>query len=242
MKEKLIVFVRAPELGKVKTRLAKAIGDRRALAAYKEMLGRLFGNLRYIACLQDPLAERRSPNRRGSRGNQCAGSETGAPSRRSLPPAANPVAVAHVELRFTPDDAGASVSAWLHPGWQLKPQGAGDLGEKLKRSFDESFQEGFERVVIIGSDAPEVTRKDIESAWHYLRDHDVVLGPAKDGGYWLIGLRGPQPSLFEGIPWSSSAVLEQTVLRVRAAGLTGHFLRTLADIDTEEDWRQFVAQ
>src|ERR1043166_9741672 len=87
MKEKLIVFVRAPELGKVKTRLAKAIGDRRALAAYKEMLGRLFGNLRYIACLQDPLAERRSPNRRGSRGNQCAGSETGAPSRRSLTPA-----------------------------------------------------------------------------------------------------------------------------------------------------------
>src|SRR5436309_2445791 len=148
MKQKLIVFVRAPELGKVKTRLAKAIGDQRALAAYEEMLGRLFVNLQ---------------------------------------------AVAQVELRCTPDDASASLRAWLQPGWQRKPQGAGDLGEKLKRSFDESFQEGFERVVIIGSDAPEVSRRDVELAWHHLGNHDVVLGPAKDGGYWLIGLRKAQP-------------------------------------------------
>ena len=196
MKQKLIVFVRAPELGKVKTRLAKAIGDQRALAAYEEMLGRLFVNLQ---------------------------------------------AVAQVELRCTPDDASASLRAWLQPGWQLEPQRAGDLGEKLTRAFDESFKKGFQRVVIIGSDAPEVTRQDVELAWHHLADHEVVLGPAKDGGYWLIGLHKEHPELFEDISWSTDAVLEETLLRARTAGLKVRRLRQLSDVDTISSWKEFLA-
>jgi len=69
----------------------------------------------------------------------------------------------------------------------------------------------------------------------------VVLGPAKDGGYWLIGLRALQPALFEGIAWSTSSVLSETLDRSRAAGLCVQLLRELSDVDTEADWRRFEA-
>jgi rSAM/selenodomain-associated transferase 1 len=151
---------------------------------------------------------------------------------------ANLKAVLNVELRCTPDSAGAEFDRWLQPGWRLAPQGEGDLGQRLIRAFAESFTAGSRRVVIVGSDCPAVTAQDIESAWHSLVTHDVVLGPARDGGYWLIGLREPQPALFENIPWSTPAALETTLSRIRKAGLTVQCLRTLADIDTAEDWEE----
>ena len=152
---------------------------------------------------------------------------------------ANLRAVFNVELRFTPDSARAEFESWLQPGWHLATQGEGDLGQRLARAFQESFAAGSQRVAIIGSDCPAVTVQDIHSAWRSLLTHDVVLGPARDGGYWLIGLCRPQPGIFENIPWSSAAVLETTLTRVREAGLTVHRLRTLADVDTVEDWEEF---
>ena len=92
----------------------------------------------------------------------------------------------------------------------------------------------------IGSDCPDVTVADVEAAWEALQSHDVVLGPARDGGYWLIGLKEPRPSLFDGIAWGTDAVFAQTFDRCRAAGLVVHQLRQLDDIDTEEDWRRFL--
>lgn len=150
--------------------------------------------------------------------------------------------LAHVgpaELYFAPENAGAEIRHWLRPGWSARPQEAGDLGARMSAAFEEAFAEGAQRVALIGSDCPEILDTDIQAAWDALREHDVVLGPALDGGYWLIGLRQPQPALFNGVSWSTGAVLRETLDRVSRAGLRAFLLRTLRDIDTEEDWQSF---
>ena len=151
-------------------------------------------------------------------------------------------ALENVELCFTPDDAGSEVKPWAQPSWRLTAQGNGDLGCRLEQAFRRSFDEGARRVVIIGSDCPDVGERDIQAAWAALSSHDVVLGPATDGGYWLIGLHAPRPDLLANIPWSTDGVLRQTLERCRAAGLTTHLLRELSDVDTEADWRRFLAK
>ncbi|MBM3835676.1 MAG: glycosyltransferase [Verrucomicrobia bacterium] len=145
-----------------------------------------------------------------------------------------------VELRFSPDDALPEIQRWIRESWRARPQGAGDLGQRLTAAFADAFASGAERVVIIGSDCPAVTMEDIGQSWTALLTHDVVLGPATDGGYWLVGLREPHTTLFYGIAWSTAAVLQQTLERTKAAGLDVHFLRELADVDTEADWSAFV--
>ena len=145
-----------------------------------------------------------------------------------------------VELRFSPDDAGHEVEPWMNKGWSKHPQGSGDLGEKLSAAFSDHFHRGADRVVIVGSDSPEMRADDIENAWNHLAAFDLVLGPTHDGGYWLIGLRQPQTALFDGISWSTNKVLKQTVARASKCGLTVHCLRKLDDVDTESDWRSFL--
>jgi rSAM/selenodomain-associated transferase 1 len=148
----------------------------------------------------------------------------------------------NVELCFSPDDAAREIQPWLSAARTSAPQGEGDLGERLCRAFGRAFRSQARRVVIIGSDCPEVTEADIRAAWDGLRAHDVVLGPARDGGYWLIGLRSLQPALFRGIPWSTADVLAATQERARVAGLRVQLLRELSDIDTVEDWRRFAGR
>lgn len=194
--EALIVFLKAPRPGAVKTRLAEALGLEAACAAYRHLVQTL---LRRLAVL---------PN---------------------------------VELCFTPDDAAAEIKPWTQPTWSRVPQGDGDLGRRLQRASTRAFTSGMQRIVIIGSDCPEVSATDIEAAWSALRTHDVVLGPATDGGYWLIGLRAAQPDLFTDISWSTNAVLRETLDRARAHGLSVHLLRELSDVDTPADWQQFLA-
>jgi rSAM/selenodomain-associated transferase 1 len=191
----LLVFVKAPRPGFVKTRLAMAIGGEAACAAYCRVAGRLLEQL-------TPLDG--------------------------------------VELRFAPDDAEAELRPWLRRGWKLSAQGPGDLGVRLHRAVESARAAGAERVVAIGSDCPDVTVADVESAWEALQSHDVVLGPASDGGYWLIGLKESQPRLFDGIAWSTETVFAQTLQRCHAVGLLVHQLRQLDDIDVEEDWRRFL--
>ena len=147
-----------------------------------------------------------------------------------------------VQLRFSPDDALSEIEPWLRPHWQARAQGEGDLGQRLERAFGEAFTEGVNRVVVIGSDCPELTAEDIRAAWAALARDDLVLGPAKDGGYWLIGLKSRQPSLFHSMPWSTDKVLEETLDRARHSGLTFKLLRELSDVDTEQDWLSFLAQ
>src|SRR5262245_62441377 len=94
-----------------------------------------------------------------------------------------------VELRFTPADAEAEIRPWLRPGWRAVPQCDGDLGVRMMNAFADAFRAGANRVVIIGSDCPYLDAGDVRIAWTQLRACDLVLGPAEDGGYWLIGLR-----------------------------------------------------
>ena len=194
---RLVVFMKAPRPGAVKTRLAEALGADAACAAYRRLVEALVANL--------------------------------AP----LPKA---------ELCFTPVDAAAQIKPWLRPGWTACPQVGGDLGERLHAAFHEHFETDALHVVIIGSDCPDVTARDIEDAWLALEGHDVVLGPALDGGYWLIGLRAPQPALFAGIPWSTDRVFGETICRAREAGLRVAILRELADVDTPADWERWLAR
>jgi hypothetical protein len=191
----LIIFVKAPRPGTVKTRLAQTLGAEAACAAYRRLVETLLSHL---------------------------------------------WTTRNVEVRFTPDDAFQEIAPWLRAGWKVSPQAGGDLGERLVRAFQDAFVAGARRVVIIGSDCPDILKDDIEAAWASLKKNDVVLGPASDGGYWLIGLCAAAPSLFEGVPWSSAAVLQQTCHRARAAGLTVELLRELHDVDTIDDWQRFL--
>jgi rSAM/selenodomain-associated transferase 1 len=138
----------------------------------------------------------------------------------------------HVELRFTPDDAEAEMKSWLRKDWAARPQGEGDLGQRMLRAFAEANGSA----IIIGSDCPCLELNDLEAAAEALQTHDAVLGPAVDGGYWLIGLNVPCPALFEGIEWSTDAVLKTTISKAELQGLLVCQLRELSDVDTVEDW------
>src|SRR5204863_47529 len=137
-----------------------------------------------------------------------------------------------VELRFSPDNAGSEIECWRRENWTCRPQGAGPLGQRLRSAFEQAFSSGASRVAIIGSDCPAVTVQDIDEAWKSLRTHDVVLGPASDGGYWLIGSNRPLPQLFEDIAWSTEKVFAETIARVRRGGLSVRILRELSDVET----------
>jgi hypothetical protein len=124
---------------------------------------------------------------------------------------------------------------WLGLEFSLKPQGPGNLGEKMGRTFEESFGEGAKRVLILGSDCPGIFPSIIQEAFTQLDDNDLVLGPASDGGYYLIGLKTAQPGLFKDIPWGTNMVLQKTSDIGKNLGLNVYLLRTLSDIDRPED-------
>lgn len=139
-----------------------------------------------------------------------------------------------VEIRF----AGGSevkMQAWLGPNWRYVPQGTGDLGDRLVRSLQATWETGASRIVIIGTDCPELDARLLHQAFALLAHHDLVLGPAVDGGYYLIGVRQCWPELFQNIAWSTAAVLQQTLTIGQQLGLAIALLPTLSDVDYPED-------
>lgn len=139
-------------------------------------------------------------------------------------------------LCFTPPEEREAVARWF-PGEDLWPQPAGDLGERMAAAFDEGFRRGARRVAIIGTDVPGAGRHHVLQALAALERHDVCVGPARDGGYYLLALGRPEPRLFEGIAWSTPEVLGQTLARAESLGLRVARLETLTDVDTLEDLR-----
>lgn len=119
-------------------------------------------------------------------------------------------------------------------------QAAGDLGHRMAAAVARRFEEGYDRVVLIGSDCPACAPGHLEEAFAVLEKTPVALGPASDGGYWLIGLREPAPEVFDGIVWSTPEVLEQTRERLRDLELEWRELETLADLDTGEDLERLL--
>lgn len=145
-----------------------------------------------------------------------------------------------VRVRFTGTESAAMAECF---GSQFfyEPQGEGDLGQRLERAFHDSFQAGCRRVVSVGTDCPDLSESVARQAFDQLQDHDLVIGPATDGGYYLIGLSRHCDSLFQHISWGSDQVLQQTLTVARQANLTIALLPTLSDVDRPEDlavWEQ----
>ena len=133
----------------------------------------------------------------------------------------------------------ASMQSWLGPDRLYKPQGHGNLGEKLKKAFDDAFSAGAQRVVTIGCDCPDLNKEHIGRAFDALYLKDLVLGPATDGGYYLIGTKYPIDALFEDIPWGTDKVFEKTVSLAQQLGLSIEILEELHDVDRPEDLKHF---
>jgi len=124
---------------------------------------------------------------------------------------------------------------WLGADLVYHTQGQEDLGGRMAHSFAQAFQAGRKRVILVGTDCPELTDILMRQAFAALEENDVVLGPATDGGYYLIGLRQPVPSLFAGIPWGTEAVLEKTLQMAEAQQLRVFLLEPLPDVDRPQD-------
>ncbi len=179
-----IVMCKAPELGKVKTRLAAEIGNTQALRVYQALLG----------------------------------------------------ITLHAATSSTWDTVlaidGDHSCMPEHPHRTIAQRGD-ELGVRICNAIDDAGN--YERIFVIGADAPRVTHQHIAHAYHALETHDVVLGPATDGGYWLIGMQQLHPDLFANIPWSTDRVLMRTLERCEQRALTVALLETLSDIDVRAD-------
>ncbi|NCP18338.1 MAG: glycosyltransferase [Erythrobacter sp.] len=129
-------------------------------------------------------------------------------------------------LRVTGDDP-ARFCDWLGDDLDVRDQGGGDLGEKLTRVPTPGM--------MIGSDCPGLTATLLREAAGALATNEAVIGPADDGGYWLLGLARPRPGLFAKMAWSTPQVFPETMQRLGALGITPHLLPELTDIDTGDD-------
>jgi hypothetical protein len=198
----LVMFVKKPAPGQMKSRLAAAVGGREAARIYKAVTERLLSAL--------------SPS------TEAAGYD--------------------LAVAYTPADAEDDMRAWLGNGLQLIPQTGGDLGARMHKAFEQGFARGYTRIVIIGSDCPAVDHAIIHAALHSLASHEAVIGPAADGGYYLIGLCRPVPELFTGIDWSTEQVLRQTRERCSTLQLTCALLPELRDIDRSDDLEFYRSQ
>lgn len=185
-KNALIIFAKNPELGKVKTRLAKEVGDEEALAIYHKLLA---------------WTQR----------------ETFRVSATCI-----------VYYTSSIDD---------HDPWKAnkKLQADGDLGQKMSSAFQEQLTQ-FDKVCIIGTDCAGLTTELIDQAFAAMDANDIVLGPANDGGYYLLGMKTYHQALFEEIAWSSELVLSQTIKRINTLKKSYQLLPELIDVDTIEDW------
>jgi rSAM/selenodomain-associated transferase 1 len=191
----LLFFIKNPEKGKVKTRLASAMGDEMAVKLYRCFLLEMLSTLNRGTFL--------------------------------------------FYLCFYPGDSLNDLKDWLGDHYLYAPQMGENLGERMKNGFMEAFFMNFKRVVLIGSDIPDLPLEFIEEAFTALRNHDAVIGPSVDGGYYLIGFRCDvfSSKVFEGIPWSTKTVFEDTMKVLKQENRTIYTLPSLRDIDTVEDLR-----
>jgi len=189
-KNALIILIRNPQLGCVKTRLAAEIGEESALKVYMALLD-------YTRSIASEIDSSR--------------------------------------LLFYSDFIEENDS-WNPRLFTKFLQKGNSFGARMCRAFELALKD-HERAVIIGSDCEELTPKIIRDAFNILSEFDVVLGPAKDGGYYLMGLKKIYPELFTNKQWSTSSVLDDTLQDIKKLGLSFYFLPTLSDIDDFEDFK-----
>ena len=189
----VLLFIKSPEKGKVKSRLAKAIGEDAALDVYKCLVWNTLENLKGGKYL--------------------------------------------FRLCFYPPDSGATIKKWLGDTYYYVPQQGRDLGEKMNSAFVQAFSDGVEKVLLIGSDIPDLSISLVDEAFNALDAGDAVIGPAHDGGYYLIGFNRDSflPGIFQGIEWSTNTVFYQTMKFFEKSALSVHLLKVLRDVDTFDD-------
>ncbi|SFB11915.1 hypothetical protein SAMN04489723_104301 [Algoriphagus aquimarinus] len=123
--------------------------------------------------------------------------------------------------------------------YRFELQSGDGLGDKMGNAFQRLFEDKFDSLIIIGTDCAEISPELIAEAFERLKDSDVVIGPAHDGGYYLLGMRKFIPGLFEGIPWSTDQVATLTMNYLEKHQISFDLLPTLSDVDFEEDWNKF---
>lgn len=139
-----------------------------------------------------------------------------------------------LDVRFAGGDASGMRKLFGDEYHYSEQQGNG-LGERLEHAIAFAFNQGTKRILAIGTDCPEMQPSILQAAFDSLSHADVVLGPAMDGGYYLIGLRANRPELFRGIDWSTENVLRQTLESARCLGCSVRQLEPLSDVDRPED-------
>ncbi|HEY9767054.1 MAG TPA: TIGR04282 family arsenosugar biosynthesis glycosyltransferase [Coleofasciculaceae cyanobacterium] len=147
-----------------------------------------------------------------------------------------------IEVHFAGGNQQQMVE-WLGTEIKYIAQVSGDLGDKMQAAFERAFNLGNQRVVVIGIDCPDLDRIILSKAFNSLQKQDLVLGPAEDGGYYLIGLNQPLPELLQNIDWGSDRVLNQTKAIADRLNLSTHYLPTLVDIDRPKDliiWQKYT--
>ena len=182
----LIVFVKNNIIGKVKTRLAKTVGDNKAFEVYKQLID---------------ITE------------ECS-------------------------LKVDSDKHIYFSEKVINSKWvdELKfVQQGNSLGDRMSNAFENGFKQGYEKVILIGSDLPEISPSIIQEGFDKLEKSEVVFGPAEDGGYYLIGMKKSRKFIFENKPWSETGLLEITLDELGKQDVSFYLLQTLNDIDTFED-------
>ncbi|MFZ2634475.1 MAG: TIGR04282 family arsenosugar biosynthesis glycosyltransferase [Desulfosalsimonadaceae bacterium] len=195
----VILFVKAPVPGQVKTRMARRLGASAAALLYR--------------CFVNDLVRK--------------------------------IDAENLVLRifYDPPDAEAAIKSWLGEERAYALQTGMDLGERMKQAFQQVFSAGIQRAVLVGSDLPDLPAEIVADALASLHNTPAVIGPSRDGGYYLIGFRADTftPAVFDGVPWSSNRVLPTTLERFAAAGLPIRQIPEWRDIDTQEDLLDLLA-
>jgi uncharacterized protein len=190
MKQLLMIFAKNPMLGKVKTRLARDIGEAKALEVYLKLL-----------------------------------------THTSIISSAIPQ-----DKRVFYSDFIPELDVYFDKTHFQKRLQVGDtLGNRMKNAFADSFADGYSSVVIIGSDCPELNQDILLSAFELFSNYDVVIGPATDGGYYLLGTRLWLPEIFENKNWSTETVLSDTIQDLNRLNIKYALLPYLSDVDEEKD-------
>ena len=188
----LIIFIRNPELGKVKTRLARDVGAEKALAIYKALL-------RHTRETAMQVQARR--------------------------------------LLFYSQDIHEN-DDWPSTHFDKRLQSGGDLGERMQHAFATALA-ATDKAIIVGSDIAQINAEIIKKAFAALDEADFAIGPALDGGYYLLGMKQATPELFQNMPWSTDQVCTVTQQRIRQLGKTYRLVAPLSDIDYASDWEQY---
>jgi len=147
-------------------------------------------------------------------------------------------------IAYTPEDARETFTTLALDGFKLFAQQGKNLGERLNNIFCEKLSQGYKAVSIVDSDSPDLPKSIIKESFHLLSSKraEVVFGPCRDGGYYLVGMRKPHPELFRDIPWSTENVLSVTLEKARKMGLNVKLLSAWNDLDTFEDLLEFYTK